>query len=75
MFHRSLFSAVFIPHEYCTPRNTVHPSTWGGCRGGLPPLQGPGGSCPLVGVRGTTFPDGVLGENPMKEKLPCKCIL
>jgi hypothetical protein len=57
MFYRSLFRVVFIPHEYCKPYNTVHPSTQGGLHGGFLTLRG-------------------LGESgPLKEKLPCKCIL
>jgi hypothetical protein len=40
LFHRSLFSAMFIPHEYCTPLHA------GGCRGHLSPLWGFGGEAP-----------------------------
>jgi hypothetical protein len=74
MIHRSLFSAVFIPHEYCTPHNIVHPSTWGFYMGSFPPLQGLGGSSPQLGgpgesrppagVQGTMFLDGGLGKSP-----------
>jgi hypothetical protein len=44
MFHNSLFLAMFIPQEDCTPNNIVHPSTRGGGEGGFVPLQGSGGS-------------------------------
>jgi hypothetical protein len=66
LFHRSLFSAVFIPHEDCTPLHA------GGLQGGLSPSARSGGLIPPVGGSG-----GKRGfeAKPLKEKLPCKCIL
>jgi hypothetical protein len=64
LFHRSLFSAMFIPHEDCTTQNTIHPSMWGGCRGGFPPLQGPGGSFP----QGAYFLQPCLSQSDTEHK-------
>jgi hypothetical protein len=76
LFHRSLFSVMFIPHEDCTPQNIVHPSMWGGCRGDFPPCGVRGAHPPGWGVWGQVWaPDGGSGVKPPKEKLPCKCIL
>jgi hypothetical protein len=36
LIHRSLISAVFIPHEVFTPQKYVHSSTWGSAEGGYP---------------------------------------
>jgi hypothetical protein len=45
LIQRSLFSAMFIPHEDCTPQKTVHPSMGGGgLQGGGFPPAGFGGS-------------------------------
>jgi hypothetical protein len=62
LFHRYLFSAMFIPHEDFTPQNNVHPSMWG-VAGGISP-RGPG-----------EVPRWGFGVKPPKEKFPCKCIL
>jgi hypothetical protein len=52
LFHRSLVSAVILPHEYCIAWNIVHPSC-GGFAGGLAPTAGSGGIIsPARGVRG-----------------------
>jgi hypothetical protein len=59
LIQRSLFSAVFIPHEVFTPQKYVHSSMRGSVEGGYP----------LCRVWGGT------GAKPSKEKLPCKCIL
>jgi hypothetical protein len=42
MIHRSLFPAVFIPHEDFTPQKNVQSSTRGSA-GVVTPLWGPGG--------------------------------
>jgi hypothetical protein len=85
LFHRYLFSTMFIPHEYCTPHN-IHTRPCRGVAGGdFPPYEvqgahspgwgGPGESEPPMGFRGTMFPDGILGAKALKENFPCKCIL
>jgi hypothetical protein len=60
LIQRSLFLAVFIPHEDFTPWNNVHSSTRGSVEGGYPlwALGGPMGT--------SKAPEG---------KIPCKCIL
>jgi hypothetical protein len=60
------FSAVFIPHEVLYTPEECTLFHVGECRGGLPPLRGPGASGP---------PGGLGGPKPPKEKLPCKSIL
>jgi hypothetical protein len=50
LFHGSLLSTMFIPHEDCTPRNIVHPSTQGVV----------GGTCPLAGSGGKRVPEGKI---------------
>jgi hypothetical protein len=40
LIQRSLFSVVFIPHEYFTPQKNVHSSTWGSVGGVTPPAGG-----------------------------------
>jgi hypothetical protein len=42
LIQRSLFSAMFIPHEYFTPHKNVHSSMWG-IVGEVTPLVGFGG--------------------------------
>jgi hypothetical protein len=64
LFHRSLFSAVFIPHEDFTPWKNVHPSMRGGCGGrssggGLPPCRGLGQAGPSMGFKGKA-PEGKI---------------
>jgi hypothetical protein len=71
MIQRSLFSAVFIPHEDFTPQTNVHSSTWGSA-GGLPPLRGPTELFPWLGGLGASRGSA---EKPPKEKISCKCIL
>jgi hypothetical protein len=46
LIQRSLFSAMFIPHEDFTPQKNVHSSMWGSAEGGYP----------LCGVRGQVGP-------------------
>ena len=84
LIHRSLFSAVFIPHEVFTPQKYVHSSMWGIAEGGtpsagsgasIPPAGGSGGKRAPSGGSGATSLDGGLGEKPPKKKFPCKSIL
>jgi hypothetical protein len=73
LIQRSLFSAMFIPHEDFTPQKNVHSSTRGSVRG-VTPLAGYGGVIPLMeglwesrtwmGVQGRVFHDGGSGEAP-----------
>jgi hypothetical protein len=53
LIHRSLFSVVFIPHEYCTPLHM------GGLGGISPPVGSRGKQPPLVGVQGEA-PEGKI---------------
>jgi hypothetical protein len=68
LFHRSLFSAMFIPHEDCTPQNIVHPSTCGG--GGLQ-----GGDPPRMGVRGTSGERGEILKEKFLVNVYCNFIV
>jgi hypothetical protein len=65
MFHRSLFLAVFIPHENCTPLHAGGRGVVGGayppCRvwGQAGPRRGFGGEAPVLShlfVKGGVFP-------------------
>jgi hypothetical protein len=42
LIQRSLFSAMFIPHEEFTPQKYVHSSMRGSAEGGYPLCGGPG---------------------------------
>jgi hypothetical protein len=59
LIQRSLFSAMFIPHEDFTPQKNVHSSTWGSV-GGLPPLWGRGQLGPQLGGPGEKAPEGKI---------------
>jgi hypothetical protein len=67
LIHRSLFSAVLIPHEEFTPRRMYTPPHEGVQRGVTPSEGSPSG--------GKRAPIGGSRAKPLKEKLPCKCIL
>jgi len=57
-------SAVFIPHEDCTPFHD------GGVWGGLPPKYCRRGVPPLVGVRGNAPEKKILGKCHVKVNAP-----
>ena len=61
LIHRSLLSAVFIPHEVFTPQKYVHSSMQGSAEGGYP-LCGVRGAYPLGwGVWGQAGPQRGFG--------------
>jgi hypothetical protein len=68
---------VFYFQPCLYPMKYLHPKVCtlfhvGECRGGVPPLRGPGGLSPQLGGLGAS---GGSGAKPPKKKLPCKSIL
>jgi hypothetical protein len=69
------FQPCLYPMKYLHPRSMYTLPCRGVQRGGTP-SAGSGGAIPLAGgSRGKQAPSRGLGEKPLKEKLPCKCIL
>jgi hypothetical protein len=66
---------MFIPHEVFTPQKYVHYSMRGSAEGGTPSVGFGGAIPPVGGSRGKQAPSRGSGVKPLKEKIPCKCIL
>jgi hypothetical protein len=78
------FQLCLYPMKYLHPRSMYTLPCGGVQRGGtpfagsegaIPPAGGFGGKWAPIRGSGVASPDGGSGENPPKEKLPCKCIL
>jgi hypothetical protein len=66
------FQLCLYPMKYLHPRSMYSLPRGGVQRGGTPSARS-GGAIPLAG--GKRAPNRGLGENPPKQKLPCKSIL
>jgi hypothetical protein len=66
------FQSCLYPMKYLHPRSMYTLPRRGVQRGGTP-SAGSGGAIPWLGGLGASGPPvGVRGQNPPKEKLPCK---
>jgi hypothetical protein len=68
------FQLCLYPMKYLHPRS-MYTLPRGGVQRGVPPLWGPGGLSPRLGVWGQAGPQRGFEGEALKQKLPCKSIL